>query len=173
GQGAQVVVGALDLGIAHAVADEEEDVLGGLGGSFGGGGGGGLCRGGSRGGLAGGGGGGAAAGSQAGGHGRSAQQCQGAFAQVLHHCNTLLALFSYSAGTTRQHSGPWPLAMVIIRGPPAGPKPYTRQITVKNPPRKFPVCKKAASPGGGAFCCRKTKNPLDRKILFRGQEKTV
>src|SRR5699024_2240727 len=32
-QGGQIVVGALNLGIAHAVADEQENVLGGAGGS--------------------------------------------------------------------------------------------------------------------------------------------
>ena len=92
-QGGQVVVGALDLGVAHTVANEQENVLGRAGGRFGrgflgcGGGRGGCGRRGlGRGafGRARSGAGRAAAGRQAQRKGRRAQQGHGTLGQVFH-----------------------------------------------------------------------------------------
>ena len=94
----QIVVGALDLGVAHAVANEQEDVLGRAGSGFfggdllGGGGGGRAFRRGVAGfgafGRGAGGVGRSAAGRQAQRKGRRAQQGHGALGQVFHLVST-------------------------------------------------------------------------------------
>ena len=161
----QIVVGALDLGVAHTVANEQENVLGRVGGRFGrgflgcGGGRGGCGRRGlGRGafGRARSGAGRAAAGRQAQRKGRRAQQGHGTLGQVFHVGFLSLLLHPFVAVCRRAgENALCPCGIFFYKYPARAAKPCYGMVLVKlcqgNRPRFAPKFYNAAGIVGPLF----------------------